>query len=191
MRGRDQSDDDLMTSAAGGDAHAFAELVRRHRSWVRWLAYAFVRDHDQAEDLAQEVFCRAYRSAGEYVAGGRFVPWLKRIAVNLAKDALRRRRAAPATSLDESAAVALDERLDPRAALASDVLRGDLRRAIEALPEEQRLVVVMHYFGGMTLEEIAWALQCPAGTVKSRLFYGLKTIRRSLTAIWEREDSTP
>ncbi|MBW3622104.1 MAG: RNA polymerase sigma factor [Armatimonadetes bacterium] len=188
MRKRIASDDELMSAAAGGDASAFAELVRRHRGWVRSLAYAFVQNEEQAEDLTQEIFCRVYDRKDRYDPEGKFVPWLKRIAVNLAKDALRRGKRREVLSWDELDVEIADERaFDPMEALASDALHADLRDALQTLPDEQRLALAMHYFGNMSLQDIAWAMKCPVGTVKSRLFNGLRRVRRTLTEQWENE----
>src|SRR5437016_4958520 len=113
------SDDDLMCAAAGGDEEAFAELVRRHRSWVRALLLAVVRNPDPAEDLTQEAFCRVYRNLEEYEPQGRFVAWLKRIALNQAKDFLRRERKAAAMPLGElEETLVTDSRFDPIRTLA-------------------------------------------------------------------------
>jgi RNA polymerase sigma-70 factor (ECF subfamily) len=182
MPPRAASDDELVQAAAGGDDAAFSELMRRHRQWVCALMRAFVHDPEQAEDLAQEAFCRVYRYAGDYTAQGSFMPWLKRIAVNLAKDELRKQRKASMVSLTEiEETLVTDKRSDPMAALASGVMREELRAAIQSLPDEQRLALVMHYFGDMTLPDIAWAMKCPVGTIKSRLFYGLRRVRETLT----------
>jgi RNA polymerase sigma-70 factor, ECF subfamily len=182
------SDDDLMQAAADGNAAAFSELMQRHRSWVRSLMITFVRDAEQADDLTQEAFCRVFQHRDGYDAQGQFVAWLKRIAVNLAKDYLRRQKQASFVPLDEWEELpATDRRCDPLAALASGVLREDLRAAIEALPDDQRLPVVMHYFGDMSIQDIAWAMKCPVGTVKSRLFYALRRVRGTLTALWDEE----
>jgi RNA polymerase sigma-70 factor (ECF subfamily) len=182
------SDDDLMQATADGDAAAFAELMQRHRSWVRSLMITFVRDAEQADDLTQEAFCRVFQHRDGYDAQGQFVAWLKRIAVNLAKDYLRRQKQASFVPLEEwDELPATDRRCDPLAALASGVLREDLRAAIEALPDDQRLPVVMHYFGDMSIQDIAWAMKCPLGTVKSRLFYALRRVRGTLTALWDEE----
>jgi RNA polymerase sigma-70 factor (ECF subfamily) len=188
VRKRIASDDELMEAAAGGDRTAFTELVSRHRDWVRSLAFAFVRDEGHAEDLAQEAFCRVYNRLQGYVPEGKFVPWLKRVAINLSRDALRkgkRRCDAPWDDLGE-------DRPDPGApdpleALASEALNADLRAALELLPDEQRLALAMHYFGNMSLRDIAWAMKCPVGTVKSRLFNGLRRVRQTLTERWETE----
>jgi RNA polymerase sigma-70 factor, ECF subfamily len=182
------SDDDLMQAAADGNAAAFSELMQRHRSWVRSLMVTFVRDAEQADDLTQEAFCRVFQHRDGYDAQGQFVAWLKRIAVNLAKDYLRRQKQASFVPLEEWEELpATDRRCDPLAALASGVLRDDLRAAIEALPDDQRLPVVMHYFGDMSIQDIAWAMKCPVGTVKSRLFYALRRVRGTLTALWDEE----
>jgi RNA polymerase sigma-70 factor, ECF subfamily len=182
------SDDDLMRAACAGEETAFSALVQRHRSWVRWLMLAFVNDADQAEDLTQEAFCRVYQHAAAYRPQGNFPAWLKRIAVNLARDSVRRQQRATFISLhglEESLEAA--EPFDPAEALASDALRQELRDAIAALPDEQRLALAMHYFGDMSLQDIAWALKCPVGTVKSRLFYALRRVRATLTARWAKE----
>ena len=70
---------------------------------------------------------------------------------------------------------------------ATGALRDDLRNAIERLPDEQRLALIMYYFGDMSLQDIGWALQCPVGTVKSRLFYALRRVRQTLTTMWDEE----
>lgn len=192
MTRRTHSDDDLMQAARGGEPEAFAELVHRHRSWVRWLMLAFVRDEDQAEDLTQEAFCRVYQHAGEYRPQGNFPAWMKRIAINLARDHLRRQRRATVISLS-GIEDTLEEvqPFDPAEALSSEVLRGEMREAIQALPDEQRLALVMHYFGDMSLQDIAWAQKCPVGTVKSRLYYALRRVRATLTTRWQEEGDLP
>src|SRR5205823_7600028 len=159
MRQRLTSDDDLMQAAAAGDAEAFSEIVKRHQGWVRSLMVAFVHHAEQAEDLTQDAFCRAFQHVGAYDPQGHFTAWLKRIAINRAKDFLRRQKQATFVPLHEwEDAPAIDRHGDPVAALASGVLRDDLRSAIERLPEEQRLAVVMYYFGDMSLQDIGWAL---------------------------------
>src|SRR5438445_9798234 len=167
MRHRLASDDDLMQAAAAGDPTAFSELTERHRGWVRSLMFAFVRDAEQADDLTQDAFCRAFQHLDGYEPQGHFTAWLKRIAINRAKDFLRRQKQATVVPLHEcEEPPATDRRGDPLAALATGALRDDLRSAIERLPDEQRLALIMYYFGDMSLQDIGWALQCPVGTVK-------------------------
>jgi RNA polymerase sigma-70 factor (ECF subfamily) len=180
------SDDDLMQAAAEGDEAAFGELMRRHQSWVRSLIRAVVHSQEQAEDLTQEAFCRVFQHLGRYAGQGQFVAWLKRIAVNLAKDHLRRRSHAATLPLYELEETLLEDgRFDPQAALASGLLRDDVREAIRLLPDTQREPLLMHYFADMSLQEIALRMDCPVGTVKSRLHYALRRVRQALTAKWE------
>jgi RNA polymerase sigma-70 factor (ECF subfamily) len=188
MRNRYGSDDELMLAAAQGSEEAFAALMQRHRDWVRWLLRAFVHDGDVVEDLAQETFARVYRNREEYVPRGSFVAWLKRIAVNQAKDYLRRQKSRAEAPLEDTEDLLIaDRRQEPLAALAAGCLQQELRAAIQVLPDEQRLPVIMHYFGDMSLPDIAWAMRCPVGTVKSRLFYGLRRVRQALSAQWAEE----
>jgi RNA polymerase sigma-70 factor, ECF subfamily len=176
----DASDDALMRAVVGGDHEAFRTLLQRHGGWVRSLLGAIVREH--ADDLAQEVFCRVYQRAADYTGRGQFAPWLKRIAVNLAKDFLRKQKGALTIGLEDiEGALTSDDQSNPVAALLSSALRQELRSAIRALPDKHRRVIVMRYFGGLSLQDIAGAMKCPLGTVKSRLFNGLRQIRRSLT----------
>jgi RNA polymerase sigma-70 factor, ECF subfamily len=182
------SDDELLLAAAADDREAFSILVDRHRGWVRSIMLAYVRDRDQAEDLTQDAFCRVYQNRASYTAQGTFVAWLKQISINLARDYLRARKRTPVEPLDEEhEAAALTIEFDPMAALASSLLSQDLRASIQQLPDDQRLTLVMHYFGSISIQDIAWAMKCPIGTVRSRLFNGLRRVRQTLTAQWNRE----
>lgn len=188
MRTRSADDDELMTAISEGDETAFAELMQRHRRWVRGLVCAFVRDSQQAEDVTQEVFARVHLSAGNYTRQGSFIAWLKRVAVNRAKDHLRRNRQAELTAEREREFVQeTDVAFDPSEALLSNALKDDLRAAIQTLPDEQRMTLIMRFFGDMSVQDIAWALRCPEGTIKSRIFHGLRRVREELTRQWEHE----
>jgi RNA polymerase sigma-70 factor (ECF subfamily) len=177
------SDDDLMRAAGCGEEAAFSELIRRHRGWVCALLRTIVRDRETAEDLAQETFCRLHRHRGGYAARGQFVPWLKRIAVNIARDFLRRQGEAVFVGLEalEGTPSPDDDPRRPEAALLARGLRDELRAAIAALPDDQRRAVVLRYFGDHSVRDIARVMSCPEGTVKSRLFHGLRRVRDRLT----------
>ena len=177
----DASDDVLMQAVAGGDDDAFRTLLERHQSWLFSLIDAVVRNEQHAEDLTQEVFWRLHQHAASYVGKGEFVAWLKRIALNRAKDFLRQqKRTVSAGPAEVAETVTDDERSDPVAPLLTSAVREELRTVIGALPDEQRLVIIMRYFGDMSLQDIAWAMRCPLGTVKSRLFNGLRRIQQAL-----------
>lgn len=182
MHMRGYTDDDLMRAVAGGDEDAFAILVGRHRNWVRCLLNAFTHDPDQAEDLAQEVFHRVHRHIGQYRAQGQFVPWLKRIAVNLGKTFLAQKHRAVLVPLSECQQIeAGGAGTDPLALLMAQAMHSELREAILSLPDGQRKVIIMRYFGAMSVQEIAAAMNRPEGTIKSRLFHGLRRIRSRMT----------
>jgi RNA polymerase sigma factor (sigma-70 family) len=182
MRSRGGTDDELMAALAGGRSEALCELVERHRSWVLSLLRGLVGDRDQAEDLTQEVFGRVQRYAARYSGKGTFPAWVRRIATNLAMTSLemkRRRNMVGLSELDEE--IDRDERLDPMAAAMSSGVRRELREAVRGLPEAQRMALVMRYFGDMSLQDIALAMDCAEGTVKSRIFHGLRRLRKQMT----------
>lgn len=188
------NDDSLMQAAATGDRAAFALLVRRHRGWVLTLVRAIVRDADQAEDLTQDVFCRLYARCGQYGAHGQFVAYLKRIAVNAARDFLRGARSRPVrVSLHDLAETAAPPGagFDPAFVFASRALQQNVRTAILRLNDEQQAVVLLFYFGGLSVEEIAQKTHCPAGTVKSRLFHARRHLRQTLAADCEQSPDRP
>lgn len=176
-------DDTLIQAAQNGDRAAFALLLRRHREWVFRLLHAIIQDGDRAEDLTQEVFWRVYLRLGDYIPCGKFAPYLKRVAVNAARNSLRDRRcqARREIPIEEMVLGTEGGRLtDPAAILSSRLLQEEVRTAIETLSEEQRQVVTLYYFGGRSVESIADTLCCPVGTVKSRLFHGRRHLRRAL-----------
>jgi len=174
----EESDDVLMAGVVQRDQGAFEEVIRRHQGWLRSLLRGIVRDQGLAEDLAQEAFSRVHQRAHTYHGKGSFVGWLRRIAVNLAKDALRRRARGKAVSLDDdSSPDVIDRQPGPAAVLGSKFLSQEVRDAIATLSEEHRAVVLMRFFDGKSMQEIADDLGCPAGTVKSRLHYALQHIR--------------
>ena len=178
MQRRGYMDDDLMQAVATGDEGAFDILVVRHRNWVYRLLHAFTHNPDQAEDLVQEVFCRVHVQAVHYTAQGQFVAWLKRIAVNMGKDYLTQQQRAAFVPLSEVQEMPdSNARTDPLASLMTQLVHDEVRDAILTLPDDQRLAVVMRFFGAMSVQEIAWAMKCPEGTIKSRLFHGLRRIR--------------
>lgn len=179
------NDDELIQTARVGDATAFGILYQRHWGWVYRLLVAMVQDAQQAEDLAQEVFLRVYRHLNEYTARGQFVAWLKRIAMNLARNYLRdQRRARPMVPVEVEVMDSGASHLDPEVIFSSHLLRQEIRTALRTLNEEQQQVLLLYYFSGMSVETIAAQLQCSVGTVKSRLFYGRRQVRQALLAIW-------
>ncbi len=174
------SDHELMERLSRGDEQAFAILYERHREWVGFYLGGFCDTEEDREELVQDVFARIHRAAPRYAPTAAFTSWARQIARNTGIDYLRRCERRAAGSQAELPEELHDLRFEPGRAVRSDLVREELRRAIEALPEPQRLAVVMRYFGTMELKEIAWALRCPVGTVKSRIHHALRSIAQEL-----------
>lgn len=178
-----RSDEDLVAACLGGEESAFEVLVGRWDRKIRGAIYRIVGSEEEARDLCQEAFIKAYRHLGSFKQEARFSSWLYQIALNLSRDRLRRRKLRATVSLDE-----LDE--GGHAMMESgpspfDVLEGrDLSRrvaaAVAALPEEQREVIVLKEYQGLTFLEVATVLDVPISTVKTRLYRGLVLLRGRL-----------
>lgn len=171
------SDEELAPRFLSGDEHAARILITRYQRPLFGLLYRLTGNAADAEELFQETLYRALRASGTYDASRRFKPWLYAIAVNLARDRLSRRshRANP-----ELRAVEDLPEADPKEREAEWLARADVTRALAALPEAQRDVVLMRYFEGFEEAEIAEAAGIPRGTVKSRLHHALRKMREIL-----------
>jgi len=178
-----RSDEELVEACQAGEASAFDVLVARWEDRIRGAAYRFLGSEDEARDVAQETFLKAYKSLASFKREARFSSWLYQIATNLCRDRLRRRKTRPQVSLEaleETGPVIVETRpgADERL-VASDLARA-VRRAIHALPEEQREVVILKEYQELTFLEIAQALDLPVSTVKTRLYRGLAQLRQRL-----------
>lgn len=188
MPGAETRADDraLVERATAGDREAFGALVQRHQDRVFNLAYQVVRNREDALDVAQEAFVKAFASLSSFKGQASFTTWMHRIVVNLAIDCLRRRRRGDPTAYDDRLALpeggetgqsAAD---DPESALESRQVRSLLTRGIEALPPAHRAVLVLREIEGLSYEEIAASVGCSLGTVMSRLFYARRKLQKVL-----------
>ena len=178
-----RSDEELVSACLEGEESAFDVLVMRWDRKIRGAIFRIVGSEEDARDLCQEAFLKAYRHLGTFKQEARFSSWLYQIALNLSRDRLRRRRGRTMVSLDE-----VDE--DGRVMTQSgpspfELVEGrDLGRrvaaAVAALPEEQREVIVLKEYQGLTFLEIAQVLDVPISTVKTRLYRGLVLLRARL-----------
>jgi len=178
-----RSDEELVEACQAGESSAFDVLVARWEDKIRGAAYRLLGSEEEARDAAQEAFLKAYRGLPAFKQEARFSSWLYQIAINLCRDRLRRRKGRTMVSLEaleevgpviagrEPAALDLVQQLD---------LRRAVRRAIGELSEEQREVVILKEYQGLTFLEIAQALDLPISTVKTRLYRGLGQLRLSL-----------
>jgi len=169
-----------------GDREAFGVLVQRHQDRVFNLAYQVVRNREDALDVAQEAFVKAYASLPGFKGDASFTTWMHRIVVNLALDCLRRQRRGDPTVYDDRLAVS-DEAVqslaapdDPETALEARRVRSLLGRGIEALPPAHRAVLILRGIEGSSYEEIARAVGCSLGIVMSRLFYARRKLQKVL-----------
>jgi RNA polymerase sigma-70 factor (ECF subfamily) len=163
-------DPTLLDRCARGDELAWEALVRRHQARVFGVALHYMRDADEARDMAQEIFVRLYERLDSFRGGDRFLPWLMRLARNACIDRLRRIRSRPpATDVPaEDVARLRDGRPSPEDAADSEGRRRLLYRAMDAMTEPNREMILLKDIQGLKLEEIADLLSLPLGTVKSR-----------------------
>ncbi len=179
------TDEDLVARSIGGDVDSFNELIQRWERPIYALAYRQLGREEDARDVCQETFLRAYRGLGGFRGQSKFSSWLYRIALNLCRDWVRRERRTPTMQPPEDVDVReLARAHEPSESIEDLVLRNDLSRAVEramaCLPPEQRTAIVLKEYHGLTFQEIADVLGCPLSTVKTRLYQGLTVLRREL-----------
>ena len=183
-------DTELMLRVREGDHASFALLLERHRKSVVHYLYRMVQDHALAEELAQEVFLRVYRSRTTYEPSAKFTTWLFRIATHLALNALRNgRKERNRESMDAESGEIPREYPDRSPSVEQAMVReatlDEVRKAIAALPDRQRAAVLMHKYEEMEYSQIAKALNCSEGAVKSLLFRAYETLRARLAHLVE------
>jgi RNA polymerase sigma-70 factor (ECF subfamily) len=187
----DAEDLQIVAKVLDGDTGAFSDLVRRHHERVYNTVFGLVGDLDEADDLAQEAFLKAFRSLRRFRGQSLFSTWLYRIAVNCSLDHLKSKHRRSTVSLDEYQDIQEFPSIWRRNTEDADVgvqrreLQEILEIALDALPEEYRVTFVLREIEGMAYEEIAELLKCSVGTVKSRLFRGRAKLRESLQFQYE------
>jgi RNA polymerase sigma-70 factor (ECF subfamily) len=179
------SDFELMELVKTGDFLAFDELYDRYCGQIRRFLYSLTWDEDTAEDYVQEVFLRLYRARDRYEPTGKFSTYLFQIAKNYYLTERRKKMLTNGTTLQSDCRdgfrpfenITANERIEPEYHLIEDYRRLQIHRAINCLPEPQKLVFVMSHFEDMKYAEIAEVLGVPVGTVKSRMFAAVRTLR--------------
>jgi RNA polymerase sigma-70 factor (ECF subfamily) len=175
--GRKSSDQALVERVQQGDRSAFDMLVVRYQHKVVKLIMRYVRDQAEAQDVAQEAFIKAYRAIPRFRGDSAFYTWLYRIAINTAKNHLVAARRRP---LEYDMHARLKDVDTPEGTLLSEEIRETVNQAIEALPEDLRTAIMLRELEGMSYEEIATAMECPVGTVRSRIFRAREAIDKRL-----------
>ncbi|MBV8854019.1 MAG: RNA polymerase sigma factor RpoE [Sinobacteraceae bacterium] len=189
----DVSDLSLVRRVQRGDKGAFDALVLKYQHKLVKLVMRYVRNPAEAEDIAQEAFIKAYRALPQFRGDSAFYTWLYRIAINTAKNAVVSRDRSPIDyDLDRSNT---EESYDmqgrmkdsetPEALVLTDEIRTTVKEAIDALPEDLKTAIVLRELDGLSYEEIAAAMDCPVGTVRSRIFRAREAIDRRLREVFE------
>ncbi len=185
--GTRETDQRLVERAQQGDTRAFDLLVKKYQHKILGLIGRYVHDQAEVQDVAQEAFIKAYRALGKFRAESAFYTWMYRIAINTAKNHLvSRGRRPPGSDLDIVDAEVLDHsgRLSdiesPEASMARDQLEAAVFEAIEQLPEDLRTAITLREFDGLSYEDIANVMDCPVGTVRSRIFRAREAVDRHI-----------
>lgn len=178
----------LVERAQGGDKRAFDQLVSKYQRKLGRLLSRFVRDSAEVEDVSQEAFIKAYRALPSFRGDSAFYTWLYRIGINTAKNYLvsQGRRAPTTTEYDTEEAETFDDATQlrdintPESLLLTKQIGETINAAMDALPEELRTAIVLREIDGMSYEEIAGIMDCPIGTVRSRIFRAREAVAGKL-----------
>lgn len=189
-RANEQLDEELVLRVQQGDKAAYDLLVLKYQHKIIQLVNRYVKDPNDAQDVAQEAFIKAYRALGNFRGESAFFTWLYRIAINTAKNYLmsRSRRSADSQVDVQDAeqiekAPQLQGMETPERLLLNQEIVETIKTAIAKLPEEMRIAIMLREFEGMSYEEIAQAMDCPVGTVRSRIFRAREAIDSKLTPL--------
>jgi len=178
-------EDEMVRRARKGDLAAYDELVRRYQQRIYATVYHMTSNHEDANDLAQEAFIKAYQALKTFKGGSSFYTWVYRIAVNKTLNFLKQRKHRTAMSLndldfsaenDPDLVALISEKTPRRDAMLSE-LQKKLNEAMQHLSEPHRMVVTLHDVQGLAHEEIAEIMECNVGTVRSRLFYARQQLQ--------------
>ncbi len=186
----ESTDKELVKRVQKGDKGAFDLLVLKYEQKIVNLVMRYVRDPEQALDITQEAFIKAYRALPRFRGDSAFYTWLYRIAVNTAKNYLAAQRRRPMDvelDMQDPEQYGLHAKLketdDPEGVNLSRELQETLERAIEALPDDLRTAIILRELDGMSYEEIAQTMDCPVGTVRSRIFRARDAIGKKVGAL--------
>lgn len=190
MKAQEVTDQQLVERVQRGDKHAFDLLVLKYQHKIVGLVGRYLRDQSDVQDVTQEAFIKAYRALPRFRGDSQFYTWLYRIAINTAKNYLvSRSRRPPDRDIDVSEgefqdnSAVLRDIENPENALATDQLESVIYRAIDDLPDELKVAVTLREFEGLSYEEIAEVMECPVGTVRSRIFRARESIEKRIASL--------
>jgi len=189
MKATVDADQQLVKRVQRGDKAAFDLLVLKYQHKILSLVSRYVRDADEMQDVAQEAFIKAYRALPKFRGDSAFYTWLYRIAINTAKNHLvARGRRPPSSDVDVDETELYDGQSvlrsieNPENMLYGEELRSVVENAIRALPEDLRTALTLREFDGLSYEDIAVVMDCPVGTVRSRIFRAREAVGRRVEA---------
>jgi RNA polymerase sigma-70 factor (ECF subfamily) len=183
-------DTELVMRVQRGDKKAFDLLVLKYQNRIIQLINRYIRDHSEAQDVAQETFIKAYRAIGSFRGDSAFYTWIYRIAINTAKNHLAARSRRPT---DDEIEVEVAEQFEgesslrdqetPEGILLSEELGQTIQLALEELPVELRTAITLREMDGLSYDEIAEVMECPVGTVRSRIFRAREAIDKKIRSL--------
>ena len=193
LMGERQIDQVLVERAQSGDKHAFELLVVKYQRKLARLLSRFIRDQAEVEDVTQEAFIKAYRALPSFRGESAFYTWLYRIGINTAKNFLvsQGRRAPTTTGFDAEEAETFDDADSlrdlntPEASMLTKEIGRTVNEAVDSLPEELRTALTLREIEGLSYEDIAQAMNCPIGTVRSRIFRAREAVADKLRPLLE------
>jgi len=185
-----ETDRQLVERVQRGDKRAYDLLVLKYQHRIVSLVSRYMRDQDEVLDVTQEAFIKAYRALPGFRGDSAFYTWLYRIAINTAKNYLvSKSRRPPDTDIDvdqgeyQEVGLALSDIENPENSLERDQLEAVVYKAIDDLPEELKVAVTLREFEGLSYEEIAGVMDCPVGTIRSRIFRAREAIEKKIAAL--------
>ncbi|MCH7618918.1 MAG: sigma-70 family RNA polymerase sigma factor [Candidatus Marinimicrobia bacterium] len=187
-------DSELILKFLDGDVQAFNVLVNRWQVKLFNFAFKVLGRREDAKDVTQKAFIRAYKSLRKLNDPGKFSPWIYQITMNLCRDEMRIQRRSPSLSLHDTIRTSNGEEIELQEFLTDDSESADdalyqgevaeiIRKGLKMIPEEQRIVIIMKEYQGLKFREISEILQEPLNTVKSRMYYGLNALRKALSSL--------
>jgi RNA polymerase sigma-70 factor (ECF subfamily) len=187
----EQTTDELLVERIKkGDTEAFRKLVKRYERYILNLVYRTIGDTNEAEDIAQEVFIKVYKNIRSFKGESKFLTWISKITVNLCMDKLREKVKNKEENIDEEvwSLFAQHESFNPEVTAERHELQEIIKKAIETLPEELRVVFVLRELENFSYDEISQMLNIPMGTVESRLYRARIKLRTYLKDLWSIEE---
>lgn len=180
----------LISRSKAGDIEAFEELIEAYQKKIFSFAYRIIGNYEDAADMAQEALIRIYKSIGGFKEQSSFSTWIYRITTNVCLDEIRRRKSKKEYSLDEEVQMddgqlkrqVMSDDPGPEEVFEKEELRSIVKNAIDKLPEEQKVVITLRDIQGLSYDEIAEVLDCPGGTVKSRISRARQALKKVLSS---------